>query len=158
MNKFLTGLMASTIVLAGFGGTTFAATNATSTVTGTVAGGELSLSTPNNIQFTTTLNGADQSIALDPIATTITDYRGVDAGWDVSVQASNYETFKDAYALTVGGQAIDGDAATLDATTVRTQSKEESFATAAVVSKDANAGEFAVDLDWTLTPATTPAE
>lgn len=159
MKKTLSGLIATATLFATLGGSVAFA--ADSTVTGTVAAGELSMTAPDNATFTATLNGSQQTVPVvaatsgtNTISTTVTDYRGVEAGWNISVASSDYATYNSNFTLTVGGIAVTDTAATVDNVTTRTQEKAESFATNAVVSATAVPGEFAATLNWTLTPST----
>lgn len=64
---------------------------ATSTVTGTVSGGSLSIATSATPTFSVTLNGTDQTPTYT-VPTTATDTTGSAAGWNLTVTSTQFTT------------------------------------------------------------------
>lgn len=64
---------------------------ATSTVTGTVNAGNLSIATTAAPTFSATLDGTDQTKAYT-VPTTVTDARGNNAGWNLTVTSTQFTT------------------------------------------------------------------
>jgi hypothetical protein len=64
---------------------------ATSTVTGTISAGSLSIATSATPTFSVTLNGSDQTPSYTG-ATTVTDATGSGAGWNLTVTSTQFTT------------------------------------------------------------------
>jgi hypothetical protein len=67
------------------------ASAATSTVTGTITAGTLSLAPSATASFGVTLNGLDQT-ATYTVPTTVTDATGSDAGWNLTITSTQFTT------------------------------------------------------------------
>jgi len=74
--------------------------------THSIISGELSMGTPNNLEFRATLNGKKQTIELNPIKSDITDYRGRDEGWQLTVKSPNFDAYNQNYQLLINGQLV----------------------------------------------------
>jgi hypothetical protein len=64
---------------------------ATSTVTATITGGSLALSTSATPSFSATLNGADQTPTYT-VPTTVTDSTGTGNGWNLTITSTQFTT------------------------------------------------------------------
>lgn len=64
---------------------------ATSTVTGTISAGALSIATSAAPTFSATLDGTDQTKSYT-VPTTVTDARGNNAGWNLTVTSTQFTT------------------------------------------------------------------
>jgi hypothetical protein len=87
LKKLLLGAAIATAALAP-GATALAAT---STVTGNVAGGALSLVSTATPSFSVTLDGTDQT-ATYSVPAVVTDARGNGAGWNLTVTSTQFTT------------------------------------------------------------------
>jgi hypothetical protein len=81
------------------------ASAATSTVTGTVTAGTLSIATAAAPTFGVTLNGIDQ-VATYTVPTTVTDATGTDNGWNLTVSSTQFTT--GALTLSTGASTVTG--------------------------------------------------
>lgn len=86
--KLTLGLMATALLMLG---APAAASAATATATGTLAPGSLSLTTTAAPTFSATLAGIDQT-ATYTLPTTVTDARGNQAGWNLTVTSTQFTT------------------------------------------------------------------
>ncbi|MCJ1978241.1 hypothetical protein [Pseudolactococcus paracarnosus] len=96
--KHLSGIVAIFISLGWISITAYANTPET-TVTGEITAGDFSMTPPNEVSFNARLTGKIQKIDLDVIKTTVTDYRGSEDGWQITVNSPNYKKYAKNYQL-----------------------------------------------------------
>lgn len=129
-----------------------AESNVTSTVSGEIVSGEFSMSVPNDVSFIAKLNGQKQSIQIDDIQTSITDYRGIDNGWQVIVKSSNFNQYQQHYQLKINDQFISESSVIVYKNDKQSLTKELVLPTSVELSADAKAGSYGADLEWNLQP------
>lgn len=61
---------------------------------------------PNNVSFNAKLTGKTQKIDLDAINTTVTDYRGSQDGWQITLNSLNDKDYAKNYQLNINGNNI----------------------------------------------------
>lgn len=130
----------------------FAAENSSSTVNGRIESGELSMTAPDSQTFTAVLQKEEQMIELPDTTMVISDYRGLDEGWSLTVSSPNFEEYKDHIRLTVSGKDITKTTAEVASTEARTQAQDLSLATVVYISENAMQGDFSARLEWVLSP------
>ncbi|AUJ86523.1 hypothetical protein [Enterococcus sp. CR-Ec1] len=129
-----------------------AESNVTSTVSGEIISGEFSMSVPNDVSFSTKLSGQKQSIQIDDIQTSVTDYRGIDNGWQVIVKSPNFNQYQQHYQLKINNQFISDNSVIVYKNDKQSLIKDLSLSTSVELSADAKAGSYGGDLEWNLQP------
>lgn len=128
------------------------------TVGGEIKAGPLTMTTPNDVTFDVTLNGADQSVVLDDITTSVSDYRGATTGWTLSVQSPNHNDYSSNFNVLIDDQEITDASSNIKEDTSLALGKDLTFTTAIKVFKEAKQGTYAADLVWNLEPTVQIAE
>ena len=129
-----------------------AESNVISTVRGEIISGEFSMSVPNDVSFTAKLSGQKQSIQIDDIQTSITDYRGRNEGWQVTVKSSNFDAYAQNYQLSVNGQLVSKSENIVYKNNKQELLKEISLPVKVEISAKAQAGSYGANLEWNLYP------
>lgn len=123
-----------------------------STVTGEIISGDFSIVTPNDLDFSTHLTGQKQQLSLKPIQTKITDYRGRDEGWQVTVKSSNFDNYAQNYQLLINGQSVSKSENIVYKNNKQILFKEISLPVKVEISDKAKAGSYGASLEWNLQP------
>lgn len=124
----------------------------TSKIYAEIITGELSMSTPNDLSFIAKLNGRKQSIYTDKIQTNITDFRGIDNGWQIAVKSTNYEKYKKNYQLLINERFISDSSVIVCKNEKQLLTKGLVLPTSVEISADAKAGSYGAILEWNLQP------
>lgn len=128
------------------------ANSATSSVTGEVIPGRFSMTTPNGLNFQATLTGHEQTIHLKAVHTQITDYRGLNEGWTITVQSPNFDTYAQNYQLIINNQAISHSETIVYNNNKQSMSKKINLPVKVAILTSAKAGTYIADLEWNLQP------
>lgn len=133
---------------------TFAET--TTTVSAQVSSGELTMSTPQSPSVKATLSGKDSTVKLPAITTEVTDHRGVNSGWTLSVKADNYSSFKKYIDLQIksGNREISVNQTyqVLTKKQNQTLSEVERYMPTLKLSQDTPSKDYTLQLSWSLSP------
>ncbi|PFG85578.1 hypothetical protein BW152_00485 [Lactococcus lactis] len=124
----------------------------TSTVTGEIISGDLSIAPPNDLSFSAKLNGQKQNLDLKPIQTKVTDYRGRDEGWQLTVKTSNFDEYSQNYQLLINGQLVSKSENIVYKNDKQELLKEISLPVKVEISAKAQAGSYGANLEWNLQP------
>lgn len=124
----------------------------TSTVSGEVVSGKFSMSKPNDLTFRTTLNGSQQLLTLNPLRVKITDYRGIEEGWQLTVKSSNFDSYGHNYQLIINDQPISRSEKLVYSISKQNIVKEIHLPVKARISSKAKAGSYEATLEWNLQP------
>lgn len=123
-----------------------------STVTGEIIQGDLSMTTPNNLTFSATLTGRNQELALHSIKTTVSDYRGVSEDWELTVESSNFDKYFKNYQLNINGHDISASESLVFVDDKNELIKEVILPVKANISAKAQTGSYSANLEWNLQP------
>lgn len=123
-----------------------------SIIKGEIIPGDFSMSVPNDISFTANLNGQKQSIQIGDIQTSVTDYRGIDNGWQVMVSSPNFKRYQLHYQLMINDQLISDNGVLVYRNDKQEITKDLALPTSVELSADAKAGSYGADLEWNLQP------
>ena len=137
-----------------FGKNTLAADNAITTISGEITSGELYMTVPNNVSFSLQLNGNDQIKELDTINFDVTDNRGINEGWEITLKSVNFDTYNTNYTFDIGSQAISDTSVLVVGQNERMMNRSIALDTQVNVSGNATAGTYVANLEWTLQPKT----
>lgn len=130
----------------------YAESNPTTTISGEIVPGNFSMSVLKDLDFIARLNGKKQSISIEDIQLSVTDYRGVENGWQIIVKSSNYNTYRQHYQLLIDNQFISDNGVIVYENEKQLLTKELALSTSVELSADAKAGSYSVDLEWNLQP------
>ena len=130
----------------------FAETNASSRVTGEIVSGEFSMSTPNNLTFIAKINGKTQVVDLETINVIVTDYRGVNSGWNLTVKSPNYSSYSDNYHIKINKKEISQQSESVYLNKNQDFITELQLPTSIEIEKNAKPGSYGADLEWNLQP------
>lgn len=130
----------------------FANSSSTTLISGEIISGEFSLSQPNDANFNVQLNGKKQKITLDSIVSTITDYRGIDDGWQIVVKSSNFNEYKSNYQLMINHQKISDSNTVVYNNEQQMMEKTVDLPVETEISANAKAGSYSARLEWNLQP------
>ncbi|MFK4895353.1 hypothetical protein ACI1TH_00375 [Lactococcus petauri] len=122
-----------------------------STVTGEIIPGNLSMSKPNDLAFKTTLNGKKQTVKLDAIQTTISDYKK-SGGWQLTVKSPNYITYFNSYQLKINNQDISESEANVCNNINQASINQISLPLKVEIFENARPGIYTTNLEWNLKP------
>lgn len=154
MNK---KLILSSLTLLGLsfcGSSTFADT--TTTVSAQVSSGELTMSTPQSPSVKATLTGKDSIVKLPEITTKVTDLRGMNSGWTLSVKADNYTSFKKYIALQLKSESreisVNQAYQVLTEKQDQTLSEVEHYLPTLKLSQATPSNDYILQLSWSLSP------
>lgn len=150
--KKIGGVCCTLILFFSWSGSVGAASTAVTKITGTITSGALSLSVPQNLAFTAKLNGKPQSLDLDTLKTTITDERGIENGWRLTVKSSNFDAYKQNYQLRINKKQINQESIVVYENATQTLETKLQLPTTVEVSADAKKGSFDSNLEWNLQP------
>lgn len=160
MNK---KLVLSSLMLLGlsfYGSRAFADT--TTTVSAQVSSGELTMSTPQSPSVKATLSGKDSTVKLPAITTEVTDHRGVNSGWTLSVKADNYSSFKKYIKLSLKSESreisVNQTYQVLTEKQNQTLSEVEHYIPTLKLSQDTPSKDYTLKLSWSLTPVSSISE
>lgn len=124
----------------------------TSTVTGEIISGDFSITPPNDLSFSAKLNGQKQNLDLNPIQTKVTDYRGRDEGWQLTVKTSNFDEYSQNYQLLINGQLVSKSENIVYKNEKQELLKEISLPVKVEISAKAQPGSYGAHLEWNLQP------
>lgn len=160
MNKKLVLSSLTLLGLSFCGPSAFADT--TTTVSAQVSSGELTMSPPQSPSINATLTGSDRKIQLPMIETQVTDLRGVNSGWTLSVKADNYTSFKKYIDLQLQSEnreiSVNQTYQVLTEKQKQTLSEVEQYLPTLKVSQTAPSKDYTLQLYWSLSPAGTISE
>lgn len=126
--------------------------NVISTVSGEIVPGAFSMSVPNDLRFIAKLTGQKQSISMNELQTTITDYRGIENGWQIVVKSPNYKTYNGNYQLKVNEQYVSDTGVIVYKNDKQVRMKNLALSTSVELSAEAKAGSYGAELEWNLQP------
>lgn len=152
INRLIISILFGTIFSVNHMIVSHAESNVTSTVSGEIISGEFSMSVPNDVSFTAKLNGQKQTIQIDDIQTKVTDYRGIDNGWQVIVKSPNFNQYRQHYQLRINDQYISDNGVIVFNNNEQSLEKKIKLLTSVELSADAQAGSYGADLEWNLQP------
>lgn len=138
----------------------------TSTVSGKITSGALSMSTPNNFSFDIQLTGEQQLVELDEaqhVMTKVSDFRGTLEGWEISVKSPDFATYADNFQVVISNNEVTSDALIVKKATedeAKELTADVTLNTAIKVMEKAKAGnEYVANLEWNVQqPSTFIAE
>lgn len=139
------------IVFSIFNATPTWATTQTS-ISGEIVWGELSMSDPNDLSFSILLNGKEQHQPLEDIQMEITDYRGIENGWQLTLRSSNYNHYNQNYQLMIHNKPITDSNAIIYKNDKQILKKQLVLSTQVRILETAEAGSYDANLEWTLQP------
>lgn len=125
-----------------------------SSIKGEIVGGDFVIEQPNNIRFNAQLNDQRQIIQLPTIHTVVKDYRGLDEGWQVTLQSADYQQYKENFALIINNTRITNEASIIFEESQRSMKKSLIFNSEVEISANAVAGSYIANLEWNLQPNT----
>ncbi|HCZ39664.1 hypothetical protein [Brochothrix thermosphacta] len=125
-----------------------------SSIKGEIVGGDFVIEQPNNIRFNAQLNDQSQIIQLPTIHTIVKDYRGLDEGWQVTLQSADYQQYKENFALIINNTCITNEASIIFEESQRSMKKNLIFNSEVEISANAVAGSYIANLEWNLQPNT----
>lgn len=149
--KHLSGIVAILVSLVWISITAHANTPET-TVTGEITAGDFSMTLPNSISFNAKLTGKTQEIDLDEINTTVTDYRGSQDGWQITVNSPNYTDYANNYQLVINGKTVGNNESVAFKVDKQILVKDLNLPVKMEISAKALAGSYSADLVWNLQP------
>ncbi|MGL5896490.1 MAG: hypothetical protein ACRCZN_05845 [Lactococcus lactis] len=142
------------------GSSTFADT--TTTVSAKVYAGELTMSTPQSPSVKATLSGKDSTVKLPAITTEVTDHRGTNSGWTLSIKANNEESFKKYIKLSLKSESreisVNKTYQVLTKKQNQTLSEEERYMPTLKLSQDTPSKDYTLKLSWSLIPVSSISE
>lgn len=121
-------------------------------LTAEVVEGGLSMSNPNDLNFSATLNGKEQILDIEPIQTTITDYRSTNDGWSLTVRSPNFATYASNYKLSINDKALASDASIVSTSSEQSQNQDIILPVNVTILAQAKEGTYAANLEWNLQP------
>ncbi|WP_407856118.1 hypothetical protein [Enterococcus hailinensis] len=121
-------------------------------ITGKIISGNLSMSTPNNIDFNIQLTGENFTKMLEDIRTSTTDYRGNNQGWKIMVSSPNYSSYQNNFNLVLNGHEITDKQLEIVRQDSMIQIKRNIINTRIKISSKAQAGSYIAILEWNLQP------
>ncbi|MBZ5979351.1 MAG: hypothetical protein SOI57_03775 [Leuconostoc gelidum] len=124
----------------------------TTQVTGTVTSGNLSFTKPSDSSFKIRLNGENQIKTISSIKTIVTDFRGIDEGWQLLVKSANYMSYKSNYHLILNDTDVTNNNIVIVNQKKQSLTQEIVINTKIDVEARARAGDYRSQLDWNLQP------
>lgn len=125
----------------------------TTKVSGEIIPGTLTMTTPNDLYFEATLNGKEQILKLNPISANVSDYRGQDEGWQLSVSSPNFDSYAMNYQLTVNRKKVTKSENIVYLNNKHALNKNINLPVVVDISKKAQAGSYGANLVWNLQPS-----
>lgn len=154
MNKKLVLSSLTFLGLSFCGSSTFAET--TTTVSAQVSSGALTMSTPQSSSINAILAGSDRKIQLPVIEAQVTDLRGVNSGWTLSVKADNYTSFQKYINLQLQSESrkisVNQAYQVLTEKQKQTLSEVEQYLPTLKVSQTTPSKDYTLQLSWSLSP------
>lgn len=98
------------------------------------------------------MNGNKQNLTLSPLLTKITDYRGIEEGWQLTIKSSNFENYGQNYQLIINDQSIDRSEKLVYSTNKQNIVKKLRLPVKVIISAKAKVGSYAANLEWNLQP------
>lgn len=130
--------------------------NTTSTVIGELSPGVFTMTKPTDISFKTILTtGKKQTVELKDITTNVTDYRGIDEGWQLTIKSPNYDQYRENFSIVINQKAITNNSQIVVQKRQKTMSRKVVLDDTKVeIVGTALAGSYIANLEWNLQPNT----
>lgn len=130
--------------------------NTTSTVIGELSPGFFTMTKPTDISFKTILTtGKKQTVELKDITTNVTDYRGINEGWQLTIKSPNYDQYRKNFSIVINQKAITNNSQIVVQKRQKTMSRKVVLDDTKVeIVGTALAGSYIANLEWNLQPNT----
>ena len=130
--------------------------NTTSTVIGELSPGVFTMTKPTDISFKTILTtGKKQTVELKDITTNVTDYRGIDEGWQLTIKSPNYDQYRENFSIVINQKSITNNSQVVVEKRQKTMSQKVVLDDTKVeIVGTALAGSYIANLEWNLQPNT----
>lgn len=130
--------------------------NTTSTVIGELSPGVFTMTKPTDISFKTILTtGKKQTVELKDITTNVTDYRGINEGWQLTIKSPNYDQYQENFSIVINKKAITNNSQIVVQKRQKTMSRKVVLDDTKVeIVGTALAGSYIANLEWNLQPNT----
>ncbi|ODJ58898.1 hypothetical protein [Brochothrix thermosphacta] len=130
--------------------------NTTSTVIGELSPGVFTMTKPTDISFKTILTtGKKQTVELKDITTNVTDYRGINEGWQLTIKSPNYDQYRENFSIVINQKAITNNSQIVVQKRQKTMSQKVVLDDTKVeIVGTASAGSYIANLEWNLQPNT----
>lgn len=130
--------------------------NTTSTVIGELSPGVFTMTKPTDISFKTILTtGKKQTVELKDITTNVTDYRGINEGWQLTIKSPNYDQYRENFSIVINQKAITNNSQIVVQKRQKTMSQKVVLDDTKVeIVGTALAGSYIANLEWNLQPNT----
>ena len=130
--------------------------NTTSTVIGELSPGGFTMTKPTDISFKTILTtGKKQTVELKDITTNVTDYRGINEGWQLTIKSPNYDQYRENFSIVINQKAITNNSQIVVQKRQKTMSRKVVLDDTKVeIVGTALAGSYIANLEWNLQPNT----
>lgn len=130
--------------------------NTTSTVIGELSPGFFTMTKPTDISFKTILTtGKKQTVELKDITTNVTDYRGINEGWQLTIKSPNYDQYRENFSIVINQKAITNNSQIVVQKRQKTMSRKVVLDDTKVeIVGTALAGSYIANLEWNLQPNT----
>ncbi|SPP30096.1 conserved exported hypothetical protein [Brochothrix thermosphacta] len=130
--------------------------NTTSTVIGELSPGVFTMTKPTDISFKTILTtGKKQTVELKDITTNVTDYRGINEGWQLTIKSPNYDQYRENFSIVINKKAITNNSQIVVQKRQKTMSRKVVLDDTKVeIVGTALAGSYIANLEWNLQPNT----
>ncbi|ANZ95482.1 hypothetical protein BFC19_08830 [Brochothrix thermosphacta] len=130
--------------------------NTTSTVIGELSPGVFTMTKPTDISFKTILTtGKKQTVELKDITTNVTDYRGINEGWQLTIKSPNYDQYRESFSIVINQKAITNNSQIVVQKRQKTMSRKVVLDDTKVeIVGTALAGSYIANLEWNLQPNT----
>ena len=130
--------------------------NTTSTVIGELSPGVFTMTKPTDISFKTVLTtGKKQTVDLKDITTNVTDYRGINEGWQLTIKSPNYDQYRENFSIVINQKAITNNSQIVVQKRQKTMSRKVVLDDTKVeIVGTALAGSYIANLEWNLQPNT----
>ena len=128
----------------------------TSTVIGELSPGVFTMTKPTDISFKTVLTtGKKQTVDLKDITTNVTDYRGINEGWQLTIKSPNYDQYRENFSIVINQKLITNNSQVVVQKRQKTMSQKVVLDDTKVEIIDtASAGSYIANLEWNLQPNT----
>ena len=130
--------------------------NTTSTVIGELSPGVFTMTKPTDISFKTILTtGKKQTVELKDITTNVTDYRGINEGWQLTIKSPNYDQYRENFSIVINQKSITNNSQVVVEKRQKTMSQKVVLDDTKVeIVGTALAGSYIANLEWNLQPNT----
>ncbi|ATF25654.1 hypothetical protein [Brochothrix thermosphacta] len=128
----------------------------TSTVIGELSPGVFTMTKPTDISFKTVLTtGKKQTVDLKDITTNVTDYRGINEGWQLTIKSPNYDQYRENFSIVINQKSITNNSQVVVEKRQKTMSQKVVLDDTKVeIVGTALAGSYIANLEWNLQPNT----